>query len=912
MGVNIVKDLIFLVQLPSNAEAVRKIYGWQALLFECLHPSVFENDTYEDSPANTESGNPSDPQQAEGLPPSSREYAFAFNESILKLLAFLTYEAFEYEKKAWRAVEESMAIVWLLRRFSDRENGVKIIRRYFYHLLYLIRKEVGTKHASVISSIKTENIWHLLLLTEELMFNHHDLKDSLLGDLKAMSKSIPQELLKVVDQDSHSLFYEVGKKKLPLRIQSLSRRDSDDIIIRISYPFEECRDLVEETLAILNSFIESGITSIPLSEPDKDLEGFNILTETVISESLTSESRFIDLVKTRSWEAIFDNHLFPALKAVEQEEFSIVPLAIKRFVKVVRATYVRWRKEEYAAMKTFDVTFAHVKGVASRKAVEEAARVSEKTEERAIWAPMKFDISSQRWKLDRTENHLRMRLRLTQNYEFDDHRDAAARRDKVHLSTFDLNQISLQSSARIERAMISQTAAAALASAAADRRKAQVEKLRMQFEAGSTSDLMKEVSESSLGSRVTEEDLEDEWDVVGDSDPPQLTSSASMSSIVKGAGAAGDEVERLICGADCELILLMTAVKGRLELYGSYVSFRADLRKTAAELNEADQRILALLAEAEVLTKERRWPLANLREVYMRRYMILVDYTSETLDLTDPGVYRDLSKPIGALNDARLEQYLERFRQFEDPSGTVKKFLYGTHYSTSAAVLFYLIRLEPFASLHIALQAGKFDHPDRLLEFCLYRHPVLTGKNKFDLGQKQTGAIVDDVILPNWASSPEEFVRVHREALEGDYVSDHLHEWIDLIWGYKQTGEEAVKANNVFYYLTYEGAINIDSVKDPIERKSIEDQINNFGQTPSQLFLKPHPQRLRRDQFQKPTIFGNPQNHKSFLINLKGLADGLIIRQDNRRIFYGHDEEVTTVAANVEHDLLVTGSKVPV
>lgn len=48
-----------------------------------------------------------------------------------------------------------------------------------------------------------------------------------------------------------------------------------------------------------------------------------------------------------------------------------------------------------------------------------------------------------------------------------------------------------------------------------------------------------------------------------------------------------------------------------------------------------------------------------------------------------------------------------RYESFEDPTGTIDRFHYGTHYSNAAGVMHYLIRVEPFTSLHIQLQSGR-------------------------------------------------------------------------------------------------------------------------------------------------------------------------------------------------------------
>ena len=52
--------------------------------------------------------------------------------------------------------------------------------------------------------------------------------------------------------------------------------------------------------------------------------------------------------------------------------------------------------------------------------------------------------------------------------------------------------------------------------------------------------------------------------------------------------------------------------------------------------------------------------------------------------------------------------------------------------------------------------------------------------------------------------------------MESEYVSEHLHEWVDLIFGFKQRGKPAVEAHNVFYYLTYYGRVDISSIADPV------------------------------------------------------------------------------------------------
>ncbi|XP_019161040.1 PREDICTED: BEACH domain-containing protein C2-like isoform X1 [Ipomoea nil] len=254
---------------------------------------------------------------------------------------------------------------------------------------------------------------------------------------------------------------------------------------------------------------------------------------------------------------------------------------------------------------------------------------------------------------------------------------------------------------------------------------------------------------------------------------------------------------------------------------------------------------------------------------------VLSDYSSSTLDLTNPASYRDLSKPVGALKANRLKSSDEAVH-------------YGSHYSSVGSVLYYLIRVEPFTTLSIQLQVGKFDHADtmfsdiaatwkgvleditdvkELVPELFYLPEALTKQNYVNFGATQLGEKLDTVRLPPWAENPVDFIHKHRMALESEHVSAHLHEWIDLIFGYKQRGKEAILANNVFFYATYEGTVDIDKISDPIQQRAIQDQIAYFGQTPSQLLNSPHMKRMPlRDVLHVQTIFRNPTVVKPYAV----------------------------------------------
>uniref|UniRef100_A0A671STM9 Lysosomal-trafficking regulator-like n=1 Tax=Sinocyclocheilus anshuiensis TaxID=1608454 RepID=A0A671STM9_9TELE len=251
---------------------------------------------------------------------------------------------------------------------------------------------------------------------------------------------------------------------------------------------------------------------------------------------------------------------------------------------------------------------------------------------------------------------------------------------------------------------------------------------------------------------------------------------------------------------------------------------------------------------------------------------ILRDYTSETLDLQDTSIYRNLSKPIAVQSKEKEDRYVDNYRYLEeeykkgkredDPMPPVQPYHYGSHYSNSGTVLHFLVRLPPFTKMFLAYQDQSFDIPDRtfhsmnttwrlssyesmtdvkeLIPEFFYLPEFLVNREGFDFGVRQNSERVNHVNLPPWArNDPRLFILIHRQALESDQVSQTLCQWIDLVFGLKQKGKAAVQAINVFHPATYFG-MDVSAVEDPVQRRALETMIKTYGQTPRQLFNASH------------------------------------------------------------------------
>ncbi|KAL7875312.1 hypothetical protein SRHO_G00062820 [Serrasalmus rhombeus] len=641
------------------------------------------------------------------------------------------------------------------------------------------------------------------------------------------------------------------------------------------------------------------------------------------------------------WNSCFDALMSTAQKREKDRadcRAKFQELIVDPFVKRVRSENSRYMSVQKLSNSQQGVVWKHWKSL--RRLL---------TSERGAWANR--DQPEVKWKLSSAETYSKMRLKLVPNYNFNSHSEASALRDNM--------------GAESPRSSEPLPLAVAKEAKVSDMEDDQLEEEDLMY---IDSQVEEGEEESQKEKLVLSEDCE--LITIVAVVPGRLEVTTHHIYFYDGSSEKEETEEGIGFDFKRPLYQLREVHLRRYNLRRSalelffidqahyFINFRKKVR------NKVYSRILGLrppnlfyfgsrspqeLLKASNLTQ--KWVcreisnfeyLMQLNTIAGRTYndlsqypvfpWVLCDYTSPELDLDDPAVFRDLSKPIGVVNPRHAQVVREKYESFEDPTGTVDKFHYGTHYSNAAGVMHYMIRMEPFTTLHIQLQSGKFDCADRqfasvaaawqarmespadvkeLIPEFFYFPEFLQNMNGFNLGCLQVNQEpVNEVFLPRWASSREDFIRKHRKALESEHVSAHLHEWIDLIFGYKQRGPEAVEALNVFYYCTYEGAVDLDAIANETERKALEGIISNFGQTPCQLLKEPHPPRMSAENASRrqaridtlpPNLFEQLDKLRPFV---EVVSDGnplvqAVVPRNQTRSFIIHGSDVlVTVSAN--------------
>ena len=251
-----------------------------------------------------------------------------------------------------------------------------------------------------------------------------------------------------------------------------------------------------------------------------------------------------------------------------------------------------------------------------------------------------------------------------------------------------------------------------------------------------------------------------------------------------------------------------------------------------------------------------------------------INKNSEEMEKNDY-LYRDLSLPVGMLGigpegEKRKENYILSFEELKNAADEFegqKPFFYGSNYSNPIYICNYLVRVFPFTNISIELQGKQMDDSNRLFfsikntfmtcstlktdirelvpEF-YYLPEMFLNLNDINLGQREDGNIVNDVITP-CSNNPYIFVETMKNILENNNISYNLQNWIDLIFGYKAKGKEAELAKNVFPEASYQENINLNKVQE----KQTYLRMVEFGMIPNQLMTRECPKREKKEEVRK-------------------------------------------------------------
>ena len=259
---------------------------------------------------------------------------------------------------------------------------------------------------------------------------------------------------------------------------------------------------------------------------------------------------------------------------------------------------------------------------------------------------------------------------------------------------------------------------------------------------------------------------------------------------------------------------------------------------------------------------------------------IIQDFNKDILNWLSSSIFRDLSLPIYACGND-IEKIKDKYELLDD-----EKYHSGTFYSAHSFVCYYLVRLHPFTEIHLEIQGARFDARPRMFNGVqqlseiaekfqeliphLYYFPEMYIKLNYILEDINSDEeTMSDFELPSWCKEdPRKFSLILRKLLESEKVSEKLHQWFDLIFGYLSRGPNAEKAMNTYRECVYyPSKTELEHWEECGEIESYLYEKEELGCIGKQLFTKAHKNREMDSENKKfKKIFFNTNERKKQLI----------------------------------------------
>ena len=245
---------------------------------------------------------------------------------------------------------------------------------------------------------------------------------------------------------------------------------------------------------------------------------------------------------------------------------------------------------------------------------------------------------------------------------------------------------------------------------------------------------------------------------------------------------------------------------------------------------------------------------------------------------------RNFDLPISVQDKDKQENYLSNNSNyaFNETSPT-----HGNHYSTSAYIFFYLMRINPFTNDMIKFQSYAFDIPER--QYCDIRQTIFLCQrmnnnremipelftipeiymnlNYNDFGKPKEGERIHNITFEPYSNNPIEFCYLLKNLLNNNAkINNNINQWFDFIFGINQVGKyisnkttiqnkkdiQLLRKFNSYCYGQYynKNKIILEAKRNNKNEKELLQDIysalsisNSFGQCPFQILSDIHPSK---------------------------------------------------------------------